>query len=334
MRRWKLMLAAVFAATPAAAAQNRAATPAPAVPPQPASGRAAPAKPAPAAETKPAPVLRLAWKTPFDPDAFRIAVADTVGDGLQRIVAVSAPGGRGARLTIYRWRDGAYAAEWSADLGAGQGAIAVGRLEAGQQAARIVTPGGWYAWDGSTYARHDFQRSVLPVGVLRGRNGDDTLLLRENGDFRACRLDPGAADPLVTVDTPTDDARCAWGVLHATPAELGAALPAEYALCGVMGLMQWPGLPRTARVLARWQAKGEGAGGAIVLVRELGGEPLREIGRGPAFEGRVVDFAFGDLRESGETGIVALVANPSGKARTLVVLAPAARRSSSSRRAP
>ncbi|HSV73709.1 MAG TPA: hypothetical protein VLH79_08120 [Chthonomonadales bacterium] len=278
-----------------------------------------------------APILRTIWQAAFDPDAFRIAVGDTVGDGVQRIVAVSAPGGRGARLTVYRWSGSAYAPEWSTDLGEGQGAIAVGRFEAGEPAARIVTMRGWFAWDGAGYARREFPRPVLPVGVVRGRDGTDTLLLRDGGDFRACQLDPSAADPLVTVEPPADDARTAWGVLRAAPAELAAALPPEYALGGVMGLMEWPGLQRPARVLARWQTTGDGAGGAVVLVRELGGEPLREIGRGPAFQGRIVDLAFGDLRDRGETGIVALVANPSGRARTLVVLAPTTTRSAGAR---
>lgn len=287
-----------------------------------------PQETAPPADVRPGglsgSVLRVAWKAPFDAAVLRIAVADTVGDGRLRVVAL-APGPKGGvRLTIYRWENKAFVSEWSTEWSEGPAAMAVGRFASGVPAAQIVIPQGCYLWDGKVYVHRPLSRPLTPVGVIRRKDGEESILAREGADYAVYAVDPaGEGDnwlipgkPLAPIGS-AGESEYRFGLLRAAPNELEAGTPPEYAAIGLLGLWDVRGNGKPLRFLGRYTSKGQDAGSYLVLAQAFNAREAKEVWRSQPLEGPILDVSLGDPRGEGREGLVVLVADNRTKGRLL-----------------
>lgn len=300
------------AQTPTPSASGRKAVSPPAAPS---------AKKAAASPSSGAP-LKLAWKVPFDSAAYRVAVADTTGDGKPHVVSLSSSGSGAPKLTISRWTGDRFEPEFTTSLGEGASAMTVGRF-AGGTAEQIVTARFWLAWGGMGYVRHELSEPILPVGMLRRSDGSDVILARDGKDFAAYRIDPSATGQGALVRVASAELNAivpTYGVMRAAASELQAALPPDYTGAGVLGI--WASTPGTEalRFAALWPSQKNSGSPSVVLMRDIQPDSVNEVWRSPSLPGRAIDLCVGDPRGMGEVGLVALCLADNDRGRAICLL--------------
>lgn len=292
----------------------------------PLAPNATPARPGAATTAGPAAragaataLLRTAWQTPLDATVARIACADLLGEGKERLVTLAAAGNGGGSLSVLRWSGKAFVAEWTAPDGSGPLLMAAGRFAGGTASAQIVTPSGCWRRSGDGYAFLPAVKGLVPVGTLRLRDGSDRCVVREGSDYVICSVDPAApgGEWLVREVAGAAPPAALFGVLHATPGELAAGVPADCAASGLLGFWEIDPPAPAPRILVRRPARGA-RGGQIVLARGVSPRGSAELWHSAELAGAVGDLAFGDPRGEGRTGLLVLSAgNVGGKGRLL-----------------
>ncbi len=269
--------------------------------------------------------LTLALKQPFEATALRIAVADTMGDGKQRVIWLS-PMPKGAKLSVAKWDGKGLATEWTTEVPGAQPTLAVGRFCADTTASQIITSKGCWWWNGTAYALLPTDRTLIPLGTVRTPAGAESVLIREGSEFSAFRINLKAEGDKWLEKQASPGAGAAtgefvFGMMHAPPSELGAGSPPEFATTGLLGFWTLPKAAKPLRILGRTDAKANVT--HVVLARSIGPKAVDEAWRGGPLDGPIADITIGDPRGDGRVGLVVLTAaDPKGKGRTLYLWLP------------
>jgi hypothetical protein len=305
-----------------------------------ASGQAQPSAPQPptdaaSARAPAAPLLRPAWREPFDPGTLRIAVADTTGDGQDRVVALSAIDESRSGLTVFRWDGRRFLAEWRTELDDTQRLVVAGRFVPGAKDAQIVTASSWYRWDGREYVRHAFQGAHPPVGLLQRSDGSGALLTWEPSGVQAGSLDPGEAGAAAALVAEPDDPMAVWasGLLRARSDALAHLAPREYAAGGLLAF--WIGERDARRRYVLPTGADRGAESALVIADEISPDGIKPRSRTEPLPGAVMDLALGDPKGRRSPLLLALTATGAdGAGRALVAFSLADPEPAPARRPP
>ncbi len=306
MLRVTVVLAALACAAPLAIAQTK-----PPAAEQPAAPAAAPASAVPA--------LPTVWSESFDGGALRIAVADTRGDGQDRVISLSQVDEERSCLTVFRWDGKRFVAEWQTEFEDTQRLLAAGRFIQGASDAQIVTSGGWYRWAGQDYAYHAFNGSHPPVGALLRPGGGAVLLTWERGGVQMSSIDVDSDTGGGALVSEPDDPTATWsaGLLRARADYLAKLIPSAYAARGLLAF--WTGSGKQQRLNALPIDDGKGGGAALVVSGSVAPDALSEDYRSGALPGPVLDLAFGDPKGARTPVLVALVSSgASGNGRMLL----------------
>ncbi len=270
------------------------------------------------------PLLKMAWKTPFDAPIYRLAIADTAGDGKPRLIALLQEGNNALRLSVYRWDGKTFISEWSTPVEKSVTAMAVGRFAPGVPSAQIVTAQGCYLWDGKEFTLKPFSRPLAPVGIVRHREGEESLLAREGGEYAVYAIDPkGVGDDWLVPGKPLTPLGAAgemdylFGLLRAAPTELEAGTPPEYAAVGLLGLWDVRRDGKPLRFLGRYSSRSNDAGSHLVFAQEFSSNAIKEVWRSPGLDGPILDVALGDPKGEGKEGLLVLAVDPKSKGRVL-----------------
>lgn len=304
MKRTVAALAALACLPVLASAQQQA-------PPDP------PAAPAAAASPPTAPSLRAAWREPFDSAVLRIAVADTRGDGQDRVIALEALDESHSSLTVFRWDGTRFVAEWRTEIEDTQRLVVAGRFVPGAKDAQIVTASGWYRWDGKDYAYHAFRGEHPPVGLLQRADGSAVLLTWEAEGIVFGSLIVDEAGPALVAEPEDPAAIWAKGLLRTRREALERLAPAQYAARGLLAF--WTDTAGGRRITALPLAGDQGAEPLLVFADRVAPDAVAEAFRSQPLPGAVMDLAFGDPKGLRTPSLVALTASGSnGAARMLV----------------
>lgn len=272
--------------------------------------------------------LKLQTQAALPAAAVRIALGDFTGDGRDRLATLQGTAGA-YTLHVYRWEKTAPKLEWRSAAPVQEALLAAGRF-AQEGPVVLVTPAEWVQWNGSAYVEHRFPQSIEPVGMIAGRDGRDVLVVRTGPDFALMRIRPNArdADVLERVDGPGPVDTYRYGILHASPAALGAALPAELAAAGILGIGDLRGDGHVVRFALRTAAPSGEAVWNLVLLGAADGlttgpKAAQEAWRSKDLPGVPGDVAVGELSGDGRLSLLVLAEAPGQDQRSLFLFSPA-----------
>jgi hypothetical protein len=182
-------------------------------------------------------LMHKAWSETLPAAARRVAVADTLGDGVLRLVILSEGDSKDSRsLSVRKWDSGAWKTEFSAELPGSGDRLAVGKFSSGKPAV-IVTDKALFYWDGKTYAKKASVGQLAILGTVVLKTGGDKLLLMEAGKLKVHSVDVDAEKWLQAGADPPPIAYMSFTDMKGPTDDLTAVgMPKELATGGVVGV--------------------------------------------------------------------------------------------------
>lgn len=183
--------------------------------------------------------LKLAWKQPLPANVRRVAVADTIGDGKQRLVLLVDGDKAGTRaVAVAKWSGEKWETEFTSNAPDLTDRLAVGVFAPGKPAIIVTNTAIWY-WNGTGYQMKTATESIPLLGMVTLKDGSQRLLINEPKEMKLCRVDPEKDKWLVGGDAPASAANTQFLVYKGIPTELTTAgLPNVLAAGGVVGLWE------------------------------------------------------------------------------------------------
>jgi hypothetical protein len=284
------------------------------------------------------PLLNEGWKESLPASARKVAVGDTVGDGVMRLIVLNDGASPMTRnLAVKKWDGKAWVQEFNQDVPGASDRLGVGRYAGSDKPAVIVTSGSLVYWDGMAYKIEPSPRPVGVLGTVRLKTGAERLLVNEANTVRMARVDTSKGEAWLTgfMDVPSSG-ETSFSDMKAPSGELQAiGMPDLLANGEVIGL--WDA--RKADAVFFYAIK------LVPIVESKGNEPEKNVDQAiknlvlkgqnyhvtivdprsngfkvlwqsEALEGKVLDVTVNDAR-TGERGLTVLTESADGKGRTL-----------------
>jgi hypothetical protein len=278
----------------------------------------------------PAPFFHFLWKEEISEPAVRAAVADTTGDGKPRLILLAEkPQQAGlASLIIKKWNGTEFVTEFTGNVDAAPGKLAVGRFAGRDKPAVIVTADALWSWNGTTYVRKPSRTPLSLFGVAKMHSGDERLLVSESPTlFKSYTVNPELADAWLTDRTEAPIAtQVDWESMRATPdffKKMG--MPSFLGSGGLITVWDTSkaNLPylyycRPAPQLDAPQSGAAPKVDSFIAFRDATDASGNELWSTTKLNGLATDMALEDARMPGKRGLLILTSGASaGKARTI-----------------
>ncbi len=273
------------------------------------------------------PSWSLSWTEPIASTASRIAVGNTVADGLPRIIALDADK---TTLSIWKWDGSAFTQEATINGGSHADQYVVGNFTPSKP-AEIVMPGRYFYWNGKKYTGFTDNDLTAITGFARFSDGTENFFY----------FDGSSTPATFTIDLKSSKNWLTYGrmmsqplptgsdyrllITHGSPEMLQNFAPAQMAQAGVLGYID-PKNDGNLYGFGGWMStKGPNAGNFLVVTDAsmfgpMGMNPSAPIyWRSPKLDGKLLDIAPCLDPKDGKTKgfLVLLATGANGDSRTL-----------------
>ncbi|MCL5283136.1 MAG: hypothetical protein M1330_00250 [Armatimonadetes bacterium] len=273
------------------------------------------------------PSWSLSWTEPISAAISRIAVGNTVADGLPRIVALGADK---TTLSIWKWDGSAFTQEATVNGGSHADQYVVGNFTPNKP-AEIVVPGRYFYWNGKKYTGFTDNDLTSITGLARFSDGTENFFYFDGSSTPATfSIDLKSGKNWLTYGRmmsqplPTgSDYRLL--ITHGSPEMLQNFAPVQMAQAGVLGYID-PKNDGNLYGFGGWMStEGPNAGNFLVVTDAsmfgpMGMNPSAPIyWRSPKLDGKLLDIAPCLDPKDGKTKgfLVLLATGANGDSRTV-----------------